>query len=284
MRILVIGGTGKVGRPLVAALVEKGVDVRVLTRSPEPGKAPPAAELVAGDLSRPESLPPVFEGIDRCYLLTPLAEDEVGLGANAVEAARRAGVERIVFQSVLRAAEAPEIPHFASKVQILDRIRETGIRWVVVSPSSFYQNDVVLRDLILGPGIYANPIGSKGVNRVDVRDVADVAASMLLEEGNASCDIPVVGPDTWTGPSIAAAYSEILGRRVRYSGDDLEAWAVAASGHLPRWLLRDIRIMFDYFQRNGFLPTDRQIVESRGALGHEPRPFLDFARELLAGA
>ena len=284
MRILVIGGTGKVGRPLVGALVEKGVDVRVLTRSPEPGKAPPKAELVAGDLSRPESLPAAFEGVDRCYLLTPLAEDETGMGSNAVAAAARAGVERIVLQSVLRAAEAPEIPHFASKVRILERIRESGIPWVVVSPSSFYQNDVVLRELILGPGIYANPIGSKGVNRVDVRDVADVAASALLEDGNASRDIPVVGPDTWTGPSIAAAYSEILGRRVRYSGDDLEAWAVAASGHLPRWLLRNLRAMFDYVQRNSLLPTDRQVAESRAALGHEPRPFLDFARELVAGA
>jgi uncharacterized protein YbjT (DUF2867 family) len=283
MRILVIGGTGKVGRPLVEGLLGRGAEVRVLSHAPEPGKAPPEAELVAGDLSRPESLPPAFEGVDRCYLLTPLSEQETELGVNAVEAARRSGVERIVFQSILRAAEAPEIPHFASKVRILDRIRESGIPWVVVSPSSFYQNDVVLRDLILGPGIYANPIGSKGVNRVDVRDVADVAVSALLEEGNASRDIPVVGPDTWTGPSIAAAYSEILSRRVRYSGDDLEAWAVAASGHLPRWLLRDLRIMFDYFQRNSLLPTDRQIAESRASLGHEPRPFLDFARELLAG-
>ena len=131
MRILVIGGTGKVGRPLVAALVERGVDVRVLSRSPETVEAQPGVELVAGDMSLPESLPAAFEGIDRCYLLTPLAEDEAGLGSNAVEAARRAGLERIVFQSVLRAAEAPEVPHFASKVEILDRIRETGIPWVV---------------------------------------------------------------------------------------------------------------------------------------------------------
>ncbi|HJU85849.1 MAG TPA: NmrA family NAD(P)-binding protein, partial [Gemmatimonadota bacterium] len=191
MRILVIGGTGKVGRPLVTTLLRRGVDVRVLTRSPDPGKAPPEAEQVAGDLSRPDSLTAAFVGVDRCYLLTPLAEDEAGLGANAVEAARRAEVERIVLQSVLRAGEAPEIPHFASKIQILDRIRESGIPWVVVSPSSFYQNDVVLRDLILGPGIYANPIGSKGVNRVDVRDVADVAATALLEDGNVSRDVPV---------------------------------------------------------------------------------------------
>jgi uncharacterized protein YbjT (DUF2867 family) len=284
MRILVVGGTGKVGRPLVKALLERGVDVRVLTRAPDPAKAPPEAEQVAGDMLRPESLPPAFEGIDRCYLLTPLAEDEVGLGANAVEAARAAGVERIVFQSVLRAAEAPGIPHFASKVEILDRIRETGIPWAVVSPASFYQNDVVLRDLILGPGIYANPIGSKGVNRVDVRDVADVAASALLDEGNASRDIPVVGPDTWTGPAIAAEYSDILGRRVRYSGDDLEAWSVAASGHMPGWLLRNLRAMFEHIQRNSLLPTESQVAESRAALGHDPRPFADFARELVAGA
>ena len=284
MRILVIGGTGKVGRPLAAALVEKGVEVRAMTRSARPDKAVPGVELVEADLSRPESLPPAFEGVDRCYLLTPLAENEVDLGSNAVEAARRAGVERIVLQSILRAGEAPDIPHFASKVQILDRVRETGIPWVVVSPSSFYQNDVVLRDLIRGPGIYANPIGSKGVNRVDVRDIAEVAATTLLAEGNASRDIPVVGPDTWTGPSIAAAYSEILGRKVRYSGDDLEAWAAAAGGHIPEWLVRDLRIMFDYFQRNSLLPTEPQIAESLAALGHEPRPFLDFARELVASA
>ncbi|HJR53107.1 MAG TPA: NmrA family NAD(P)-binding protein [Gemmatimonadota bacterium] len=283
MRILVIGGTGKVGRPLAAALVEKGVEVRAMTRSARPDKADPGVELVEADLTRPESLPPAFEGVDRCYLLTPLAENEVELGSNAVEAAHRAGVERIVLQSVLRADEAQEIPHFVSKVRILERIRATGVPWVVVSPSSFYQNDVVLRDLILGPGIYGNPIGSKGVNRVDVRDIAEVATATLLEEGHASRDIPVVGPDTWTGPSIAAEYSEILGRKIRYSGDDLEAWAVAVSGHMPEWLVRDVRIMFDYFQRNSLLPTESQIAESRAALGHEPRPFVDFARELVTG-
>ena len=283
MRILVIGGTGKVGRPLAAALVEKGVGVRAMTRSARPDKAVPGVELVEADLSRFESLPPAFEGVDRCYLLTPLAENEVDLGTNAVEAASGAGVERIVLQSVLRADEAQEIPHFASKVRILERIREAGIPWVVVSPSSFYQNDVVLRDLIRGPGFYANPIGSMGVNRVDVRDIAEVAAAALLGDGQASRDIPVVGPDTWTGQSIAAAYSEILGRKVRYSGDDLEAWAAAAGGHIPEWLVRDLRIMFDYFQRNSLLPTESQAAESRAALGHEPRPFLDFARELVAG-
>ncbi|MGH7566693.1 MAG: NmrA family NAD(P)-binding protein, partial [Gemmatimonadota bacterium] len=218
------------------------------------------------------------------YLLTPLAQDEVEQGLSAVEAAREAGLERLVFQSVLSADEAPEIPHFASKVRILDRIRESGLPWAAVFPSSFYQNDVALRDLILGPGIYPNPLGSQGVSRVDVRDIADVAAAALLDDGYESHEVPVVGPDTWTGESIAEVYSEVLGREVRYTGDDLEAWAAGASGFLPEWLVHDLALMFEHFQRESLLPTDQQMDESRAALEHEARPFIDFARELVAGA
>ncbi|HYO46479.1 MAG TPA: NmrA family NAD(P)-binding protein [Gemmatimonadota bacterium] len=278
-----IGGTGKVGSALVGALAERNVDVRVMTRSPKAGKTPGGVELVAGDMTRPETLPAAFDGVDRCYLLTPLAQDETEQGLHAVEAAREAGLERLVFQSVLRADEAPGIPHFASKVRILDRIRESGLPWVAVFPGSFYQNDVALRDLILGPGIYPNPLGSAGVNRVDVRDIADVAAAALLDEGYLSREVPAVGPDTWTGESIAAVYSEVLGREVRYTGDDLEAWAAGARGFLPDWLVHDLALMFEYFQRHTLLPTDSQKAESRAALGHEPQPFLDFARELVAG-
>jgi uncharacterized protein YbjT (DUF2867 family) len=282
MRILVIGGTGKVGSALVHALADRDVDVRVLSRSA--GEVGRGIELAVGDLTRPETLPAAFAEVDRCYLLTPLAPDEVEQGLNAVEAAHAAGVERIVFQSILRAEEAPDVPHFASKVRILDRIRESGLAWTVLHPSSFYQNDFAFRDLILGPGLYPNPVGSAGINRVDVRDIADVAAAALLGDGFESGEVPVVGPDTWTGPSIAAVYTELLGRPVRYTGDDLEAWAAAASGRLPEWLVHDLTLMFAHFQEHTLLPTDPQKAESRAALGHEPRPFLDFAKELVAGA
>jgi uncharacterized protein YbjT (DUF2867 family) len=282
MRILVIGGTGKVGSALVEALADRDVEVRVLSRSA--GEVGRGIELAVGDLTRPETLTAAFAGVDRCYLLTPLATDEVEQGLNAVEAARGAGIERIVFQSVLRAAEAPDVPHFASKVRILDRIRQSGLAWTVLYPSSFYQNDFAFRDLILGPGLYPNPVGSAGINRVDVRDIADVAAAALLGDGLESREVPVVGPDTWTGPSIAAVYTEILGRPVRYTGDDLEAWAAAASGRLPEWLVHDLTLMFAHFQEHTLLPTDPQKAESRAALGHEPRPFIDFAKELVAGA
>lgn len=284
MRILVIGGTGKVGSALVTALADRVAHVRVMTRSPGAASVPRGIEIVAGDMRRPETLPLAFEGVDRCYLLTPLAEDEAELGLNAVEAGREAGIERLVFQSVSHADEYPAIPHFASKVRILDRIRESGLAWTAVFPSSFYQNDVALRDLILGPGIYPNPIGGGGINRVDVRDIAGVAAAALLEPGYESREIPAVGPETWTGESIARVYSEILGREIRYTGDDLEAWSAGARSFLPEWLIHDLRIMFAHFQEEGLAASEAEQAETRAALGRESRPFIDFARELVAGA
>jgi uncharacterized protein YbjT (DUF2867 family) len=281
MRILVIGGTGKVGSALVDALGNEDVDVRITSRTPPTGKLPARVESVAADLNRPESLTPAFEGVDRCYLLTPLSQNEVELGLNAVAAAREAGLERLVFQSVSHAGDYSMIPHFASKVRILDRIRETGLPWAAIFPSSFYQNDVVLRDLILGPGIYPNPIGSGGINRVDVRDIAAVAVKALLDPGFESREVPAVGPDEWTGDSIAALYSEVLGRKVRYTGDDLDAWATNARGFIPEWLVHDLRIMFAQFQDEGLAASADELEEMRALLGREPREFREFAAELV---
>jgi uncharacterized protein YbjT (DUF2867 family) len=283
MRILVIGGTGKVGTALVEELVRRDVDVRALSRSGGPAGRP-GVEGVVGDLSRPETLAPAFAGVDRCYLLTPLAREETEMGLHALAAAQAAGVERIVFQSVSHADDYPMIPHFASKVRILDRIRESGLPWAAVFPSSFYQNDVALRDLILGPGIYPNPIGSGGINRVDVRDIAAVAATALLEPGYESREIPAVGPGTWTGDSIAAVYSDLLGREIRCPGDDLEAWAAGARNFLPEWLVHDLSLMFEQFQHDGLPASPKELAETREVLGREPRAFEEFARKLVAGA
>ena len=93
MTILVTGGTGTVGSQVTARLTAAGVDTRVLTRSPDKAAGLPAgAAGVVGSLSEPFSLAPAFEGVDRLFLLTPLAQDEVDQGLAAVEAAEDAAV------------------------------------------------------------------------------------------------------------------------------------------------------------------------------------------------
>ncbi|MGH7550119.1 MAG: SDR family oxidoreductase [Gemmatimonadota bacterium] len=278
MRVLVIGGTGTVGSEIVSQLRKRGVDTRVLTRSPEKeGSA--GVEYVAGDLEKPESLAPAFEGVDRAYLLTPLHPRETELGLSAIRAASEAGVERIVLQTVHRAGQAPHIPHFASKLEMLQVIREAGIPWVDLAPNSFFQNDLRYRDALLKHGVYPQPIGHAGASRVDVRDIAEAAIVTLLEPGYEERSIAVVGPKVLTGEGTAEIWSRVLDRPVRYIGDDLEAWSSQVRGIIPDWMVGDLAMMYRFFQEKGLAATDEELDDMRRILGREPRPFGDFAAE-----
>jgi len=283
MTILVTGGTGTVGSRVVANLAAVGHDTRVLTRSPEKAAALPEGVAGAiGALSEPSTLGPAFEGVDRLFLLTPLARDEVDQGLAAIEAAQTAGVERIVFMSVHRADEAPRIPHFASKVEIAHGLERSGVPYTVIEPNSFYQNDVWFQQPLAEFGVYPNPLGSVGLNRVDVRDIAVAAVAALTEDGHLGQHYPVVGPEVWTGEGSAQVWSAALNSGVIYGGDDLDRWSQAASNMMPVWLVADLRIMFEEFQERGLLASDDDFARQRRILVRDPIPFDRFATELAA--
>ena len=281
MTILVTGGTGTVGSHVVANLAAAGHDTRVLTRSSEKVVTLPNGVTGAiGALSEPVTLGPAFEAVDRLFLLTPLAQDEVDQGLAGVEAARAAGVERIVFMSVHQADQALRIPHFASKVEIVRGLERSGIPYTVLEPNSFYQNDVWFRQPLMEFGVYPNPLGSVGLNRVDVRDIATAAVTALTEDGHEGEHYPVVGPEVWTGESSAQAWSAALGSGVIYGGDDVDRWAQVASAMMPDWLVADLKIMFVDFQERGLLASDDDFARQRRILGRDPIPFERFTTEV----
>lgn len=283
MKTLVIGGTGTVGGRVLSGLIEKGVDVRALTHSPEKAKTfPQGVEAVVGDLTEPDSLSRAFAGAGAVFFVTPLAETETQQGLNAVEAARKAKTRKIVYSSVALPKGSEHIPHFASKIPIEEAVRSSGADWTILRPNSFFQNDYWYQEPITKHGIYPQPIGSAGMNRVDVRDIADAAVNSLLNPGHAGQTYLLHGPDAVTGESTAQTWSRHLGRDVRYAGDDLDAWEKQHLQFLPAWLVPDLRIMYDYFQKNGFRPTAGDLEHEAKAVGHPPRRFDDFARETAA--
>lgn len=283
MKTLVIGGTGTVGGRVLSGLIEKGVDVRALTRSPEKARAlPQGVEGVVGDLTQPDSLRQAFGGADRVFFVTPLSGTETQMGRNAVEAARKARARKIVYSSVALPKGSEHIPHFASKIPVEEAVRSSGADWTILRPNSFFQNDYRFREPMTKHGIYPQPIGSAGMNRVDVRDIADAAVNCLLNPGHAGQTYSLNGPDAMTGESTAQAWSRHLGREVRYAGDDLDGWEKQQLQFLPAGLVHDLRIMYDYFQKNGFRPTAEELEHQAKAVGHPPRRFDDFARETAA--
>lgn len=281
MRVLVIGGTGTVGSELVPRLVERGAETRVLTRTPEKHRAD-GAEFMQGDLEKPASLAPAFAGVECVYLLTPLHPREAELGLAAIGAAIEAGAQRIVLQTVHRADSAPHVPHFSSKLEMARAVRESGIPWIELAPNSFYQNDLRYREALLEHGVYPQPIGGRGSSRVDVRDIAEVAAVLLLGNGHEGRTIPVAGPDPLTGEWTAEIWSDRLGRPIRYIGDDLETWSSQVRGLMPDWLVGDLAMMYRHFQVHGLVASDTELDEVRRILGRELRTFDAFAAETAA--
>ncbi|MCL7971317.1 MAG: NmrA family NAD(P)-binding protein [marine benthic group bacterium] len=283
MTTLVTGGTGTVGSQVVVRLAALGQPVRVLTRSAEKAATlPEGVTGLLGALAEPSTLGAAFEGVERLFLLTPLAQDEVDQGLAGIEAAREAGVGRIVFMSVHHADQAPQIPHFASKVEIARGLERSGIPYTVIEPNSFYQNDLGLQQPLMEFGVYPMPLGSVGLHRVDVRDIADAAVAALTKDGHQGEHYPVVGPELCTGEGSAQAWAAALGSGVIYAGDDLDAWSLAASAMMPDWLVADLRVMFEHFQERGLLATADDFTRQRGLIGREPIGFDRFATEAAA--
>jgi uncharacterized protein YbjT (DUF2867 family) len=282
MKTLLIGGTGTVGSRVVQALRERGEDVRVMTRSDDKiDSLLEGVEGVVGDLEQPDTLPAAFEGVDSLFFVTPLAKNETEQGLAAVNAAKAAGVERIVYMSVVMPDGSERIPHFKSKMPIEEAVRQSGIAYTLVRPNSFFQNDFWITNAILQYGVYPQPIGSAGVSRVDVRDIAEVVTRALTQPGHDGKTYALHGPDVLTGPGCAATFSEHLGREVRYGGDDLDAWAEQARQMMPDWMVDDMVIMYDYFQQHGLAATDKELATLTDVLGRAPRSYDAFVAEVV---
>src|SRR6266571_1247469 len=225
MTILVTGATGTVGRQVVDQLVKRGADVRVLVRDPAKADFPAGVTIVQGDLLDVDSLRSALSGVSTVFLLNAVVPDEFTQALIALNLAREAGVERIVYLSVIHSDLYGNVPHFAGKFGVERMIEQMGLNATILRPAYFINNDLTIKDVVLGYGVYPMPIGSKGLAMIDARDIGEIAAVELIRREKSATPLPLerfnlVGPDTLTGANAAAIWSEVLGRTITYSGDD----------------------------------------------------------------
>lgn len=282
MTILVTGATGRVGRHVVHQLVERGADVRVLVRDPSKADFPAAVSVVQGDMLDLDALRTAFAGVRTLFLLNGVAGDEFTQALIALNLAREAGIERLVYLSVMHADRFVNVPHFAVKSGAERMIEQMDFGATILRPAYFMENERMVKDVIVGHGVYPMPIGSKGVAMVDVRDIAEVAAIELIRRNDAPGKLPVetldlVGPDTLTGPQLASIWSEILGRPVAYGGDDPAAFENNLAGFIPKWMAYEMRLMAERYVSDGMVPQAGDVERLTAILGRPPRTYRDFA-------
>ena len=223
--ILVCGATGKQGGAVARSLLGRGFRVRALTRDPQKPEAQAlaeqGAEVVQGDMEDRSAVDQVLvEGVYGVFSMQNFWETgydgEVQQGKTVADAARAAGVDHFVYSSVGSAHRKTGIPHFESKWEIEEHVRQIGLPFTIFRPTSFMQNWEWTREMILG-GTLAQPLDpDKPLQQVAVEDIGAFAA---IAFGN---------PDSWIGrevdlagdeqsmSEIAETYGRVIGREVSY--------------------------------------------------------------------
>ncbi|MGO6850338.1 SDR family oxidoreductase [Rhizobium beringeri] len=289
MTILVTGATGNVGRQVVEHLVKHGADVRALVRDPSKAEFPQGVSVVQGDFLDVDSLRNAMSGVSTLFLLSAVVPDEFTQALIALNVARSAGIERIVYLSVIHADVYVNVPHFAGKFGVERMIEQMDFKATILRPAYFIQNDLTVKDVITGYGAYPMPIGPKGLAMIDVRDIAEIAALELLRREQAAEPlalerINLVGPETLTGTDIAAIWSDVLARPIHYGGDNTEGFEQNLKQFMPAWMAYDMRLMGERFLTDGMLPAAGDVERLTALLGRPLRSYRAFASETVASA
>ncbi|MBZ9677914.1 SDR family oxidoreductase [Mesorhizobium sp. ES1-1] len=287
MTILVTGATGNVGRNVVEHLVNRGADVRVLVRDPSKANFPAGVEVAQGDLLDVDSLRRAFSGVSTLFLLNGVVADEYTQALVALAVAREAGIERIVYLSVIHSDLYVNVPHFAGKFGVERMIEQMGLNATILRPAYFMDNELSIKDVITNYGIYPMPIGGKGLAMIDARDVGEIAAIELVRREQSSTPLPLnrinlVGPDTLTGADAAAIWTDILGRAIAYPGDDTAGFEQSLRQFMPSWMALDMRLMAERFVTDGMIPEAGDVDRLVALLGRPLRSYRDYAAQIAA--
>tara|TARA_R110002020_G_scaffold26741_9_gene86498 strand:+ start:117 stop:980 length:864 start_codon:yes stop_codon:yes gene_type:complete len=285
MTILVTGATGNVGSNVVAQLVNRGAEVRALVRDPSKASFPDVVEVAQGDLLDVDSLRSAMNGVSTLFLLNGVVADEFTQALIALNLAREAGIERIVYLSVIHSDIYVNVPHFAGKFGVERMIEQMGMGATILRPAYYMDNEITIKDAITGYGIYPMPIGDKGLAMIDARDIGEIAAIELIRREESATLLPLtrlnlVGPDTLTGASAAAIWSDVLGREIAYPGDDTAGFEQNMSQFMPGWMAYDMRLMAERFVSDGMLPEPGDVDRLTTLLDRPLRTYRDYVAQI----
>jgi uncharacterized protein YbjT (DUF2867 family) len=287
MTILVTGATGNIGRNVVEQLAKRGASVRALVRDPSKAKFPDGVEVVQGDLLDVDSLRSAMKGVSTLFLLNGVVADEYTQALIALNVAREAGIDRFVYLSVIHSDRYVNVPHFAGKFGVERMIEQMKLGATILRPAYYMDNEITIKDVVTGYGIYPMPIGDKGLAMIDARDVGELAAIELIRREQSPTSLPldyinVVGPDTLTGADAAAIWSDVLGRTITFPGNDTAGFEQNLRQFMPSWMAFDMRLMAERFLTEGMVPDVGDVERLTALLGRPLRSYRDHIAQITA--
>lgn len=220
-KLLITGATGNVGAEVVKLLIKNrhsvraaGTNMAAITK-----QFGAAVEAVVLDFGKPETFAPAFAGVERMFLMRPPAISNVKQTIiPAIDAAQQAGVQQIVFLSLIGAEQNRFVPHYPIEQHLLT----TGLDYTFLRASFFMQNlNTTQRREIQEEQELWVPAGKGKTSFIDVRDIAAVAVLALTENGHTNQAYALTGSEALDYSAVAKLFSAILGRTITYRNPSL---------------------------------------------------------------
>jgi uncharacterized protein YbjT (DUF2867 family) len=227
-RILVTGATGYIGGRLVPRLLERGHRVRCLVRDPSRLLGRPwhgAVEIAAGDVLRPETLAPALAGVDSAYYLVhslaggaDFHQRDLTAAANFGEAARAAGVRRILYLGGLGDSQAELSEHLRSRQETGEALRASGVpvtelRAAVIVGSGSLSFEMIRYLTERVPVMICPRWVYSRTQPIAIRDVLSYLIAALEEPASAGRILEIGGADVVTYGEMMKTYAEVRGLR-----------------------------------------------------------------------
>ena len=272
-RILVTGGN--IGNPVAEELASWGFGVRVLTKTikANPSWEKSKIEQIAVDMASIPSMLPAFEGVDRFFSVTPFVENLAELGINTIEAARQAGVRRIVRSSFIGAG-GTGIALGRDHRAVEKAVEASGISYTILRPNTFMQSYAMNAESIRRDSAFYMPQGTGRVSLVDVGDVALLAAAVLTQDGHEGRVYDVTGPEALSNYDVAAKLSGALQKQIAYIDvTEKQAEESMLSTGLPPWMVKSLLELFEFSKRGA---AERVSSDFEQIVNRKPTSFESF--------
>jgi uncharacterized protein YbjT (DUF2867 family) len=235
-------------------------------------------EAIVGDFLEPETLTPALEGASMLLLITPHYPEQVAQATNVIQAARDSGNNpRIVRLSVAQASHEAPTENCRQHAEIEEELISSGLPFTILRPTTFMQNTLATARTVSADGRIYQPFKDGKLGMIDVRDIGEVAAKALTEEGHEGKTYTLTGPKAISFHDIAEMLSEVLGKKVNYVPISLEKAKEAMLGMgLSEW---KAEVLIEYARAHGQGYTNFTTDDVEQLTGHTATSYREFASD-----
>lgn len=275
--ILVTGASGTVGSSVVRSLHDSGATVRAFVRDASKAAAVLGSDvdIVVGDFGEPATVEVALKGAGRVFLACPNDPRQVEYETSFIDAAARAGVDRLVKLSANGAHAGSPLDFWDWQGRIEEHLDASGSPAVVLRPNFYMTNLLASADAIKNTGQLFLPAGDARVATVDPRDVAAAAVAALNGAGDNGQRYVLSGPEPITFAAVADALSAAIGYDVQFvSVPDDEARTAMSDAGMPPFVVENLIGLFGLLRQGA---QEATTDDARTLTGRRPGSFAQFA-------